>query len=227
MRVDPQHHPLSLNFGFDAVVLPAVSGVMTLTPAILLMIIGGTVTTGSEKAGAGMFLGGFILAILALLWLGPSSYQMDVANGHVMVIRRHCIVRASVCSPWSHPFLSGAFGRYFRVSACFATDVSPHHDVRCGGYPWILLANVDQPGSHHVPAVYGADDGSNRPDGAHTIVRLPSRGHLPFLILFNSVSLGCAALQGCKLARAAGAVLPHERNVTGVKADALRVHFAP
>jgi ribose/xylose/arabinose/galactoside ABC-type transport system permease subunit len=76
---------------------------MTLTPSILLMVIGATVTTGSEKAGAGMFLGGFILAILALVWLGPNSYQMDVANGHVMIIRRHCIVRASALFPQSCP----------------------------------------------------------------------------------------------------------------------------
>lgn len=66
---------------------------MTVTPGLLLMIIGGSLDGSSPAAGAGMFVGGFFLSILAVACLGPSSYVMDVENGRVLIIRRYCLVR--------------------------------------------------------------------------------------------------------------------------------------
>lgn len=67
---------------------------MTLPPAVLLMIIGGTVRNESAGAGVGMFVGGFVLALAALFILGPSSYQLDVEGGRVLIVSRYCLVRA-------------------------------------------------------------------------------------------------------------------------------------
>lgn len=69
---------------------------MTLAPAVVLMIVGGSITSERSFTGGVLFIVGFLMAAVAITFLGPSSYHMDVTNGHVLVIRRYCLVSACV-----------------------------------------------------------------------------------------------------------------------------------